>query len=55
MGYRANAGWEVGVFARNLLDSNYVQNVTVQAGNSGLVLATPSDPLTYGVSLRFRR
>ncbi|MBO9518249.1 MAG: TonB-dependent receptor [Porphyrobacter sp.] len=52
IGYRSNDGWEVAVFARNLLDANYIQNVTIQAGNSGLILATPSDPRTAGVTLR---
>ena len=55
IGYRFGDGLEVAVFARNLLDSDYLQNVTVQAGNSGLILGTPSDPRTIGVTLRFRR
>lgn len=53
LGYRFADGVEVAVFARNLLDADYVQNVTVQAGNSGLILATPSDPRTIGLTLRF--
>ncbi len=59
LGYRqedANgSGWEIAVFARNLLDANYIQNLTIQAGNSGLILGTPSDPRTVGVTLRVRR
>ncbi|MGP7794653.1 TonB-dependent receptor [Sphingomonas sp. CLY1604] len=55
VGYRFEDGLEVAVFARNLLDADYIQNVTVQAGNSGLILATPSDPRTIGVTLRFSR
>ncbi|MBB4154658.1 iron complex outermembrane receptor protein [Sphingomonas jinjuensis] len=53
IGYRFADGIEVAVFARNLLDADYTQNVTVQAGNSGLVLGTPSDPRTIGMTLRF--
>ncbi len=53
IGYRFADGMEVAVFARNLLDADYIQNVTVQAGNSGLILATPSDPRTVGLTLRF--
>jgi iron complex outermembrane receptor protein len=30
------------------------QNVTVQAGNSGLVVGTPGDPRMFGVTLRAR-
>ena len=52
IGYRLNAGVEISVFARNLFDKDYIQNVTIQAGNSGLILGTPSDPRTIGVTLR---
>lgn len=55
IGYRSNRGWELAVFARNLFDADYLQNVTIQAGNSGLILATPSDPRTVGVTFRIGR
>ncbi len=45
-------GVELGVFARNLFNANYIQNLTIQAGNSGLILGTPSDPRTLGVTFR---
>ncbi|WP_242126469.1 TonB-dependent receptor [Sphingobium sp. Sx8-8] len=51
LGYRTPR-WEVAVFARNLLNKDYMQNVTVQAGNSGLIVGTPSEPRTIGVTLR---
>jgi hypothetical protein len=35
-----------------LLDRDYMQNLTVQAGNSGLVVGTPGDPRTWGMTLR---
>ena len=54
IGYRFADGLEVAVFARNLLDADYLQNLTVQAGNSGLIVGTPSDPRTIGMTLRFR-
>ena len=44
--------WEVAVFARNLGNRDYLQNVTVQAGNSGLIVGTPSDPRLFGVTFR---
>jgi hypothetical protein len=28
------------------------QNVTVQAGNSGLIVGTPGDPRMFGITLR---
>ncbi len=55
LGYRFGDGLEVAVFARNLLDANYIQNLTIQAGNSGLILGTPSDPRVIGATLRLRR
>ncbi len=59
IGYRREnpqgKGWEIAIFARNLLDADYIQNLTIQAGNSGLILGTPSDPRTVGVTFRLRR
>ncbi len=59
LGYRrqdaSGTGWEIAIFARNLLDADYIQNLTIQAGNSGLILGTPSDPRTVGVTFRLRR
>jgi iron complex outermembrane recepter protein len=54
IGYRFSSGLEIALFARNLFDADYLQNVTVQAGNSGLILGTPSDPRVIGVTLRFQ-
>jgi iron complex outermembrane receptor protein len=44
--------WDLSVWARNLTNEHYLQNVTVQAGNSGLVAGTPGDPRMGGVTLR---
>ena len=54
IGFRAAKGWEVAVFARNIFNRDYLQNVTVQAGNSGLIVGTPSDPRMFGATLRAR-
>ena len=55
IGYRLGDGLELAVFARNLLDADYLQNLTIQAGNSGLILASPGDPRVIGATLRLRR
>jgi iron complex outermembrane receptor protein len=55
LSYRSDKGWEVAVFSRNLLGANYIQNLTIQAGNSGLILGTPSDPRTIGATFRIKR
>jgi iron complex outermembrane receptor protein len=52
--YRFADGLELIVWARNLLDADYIQNLTIQAGNSGLILGSPSEPRTIGGTLRFR-
>ncbi|NOW48516.1 iron complex outermembrane receptor protein [Novosphingobium sp. SG751A] len=52
IGYRTAKGWEVAIFSRNLFNANYLQNVTVQAGNSGLIVGTPGDPRMVGATLR---
>ena len=52
LGLRAGTGWELSVWAKNLFNRNYMQNLTVQAGNSGLIVGTPSDPREVGVAVR---
>jgi iron complex outermembrane receptor protein len=54
LGWRASKTWEAFVWARNATDARYMQNLTVQAGNSGLIVGTPGDPATYGVTVRAR-
>ncbi|WP_428334607.1 TonB-dependent receptor [Novosphingobium sp.] len=54
IGWRSAQGWELAVFARNLFKANYIQNLTIQAGNSGLILGTPSDPRVIGLTFRAR-
>ena len=54
IGYRFASGWEVDVFARNLFDKDYITALTIQTGNSGLILGQPSDPRIVGVTVRAR-
>ncbi|WP_445326711.1 TonB-dependent receptor [Sphingobium sp. AN641] len=54
IGVRAGR-FEVAVFARNLFNRNYMQNLTIQVGNSGLIVGTPSDPRTIGFTLRMQQ
>ena len=44
--------WDFSLWLRNLTNEHYLQNVTVQAGNSGLVVGTPADPRSFGATLR---
>jgi iron complex outermembrane recepter protein len=51
-GFRSSQRWELTLWSRNLFDEDYLQSVTVQAGNSGLVLALPGEPRLSGLTLR---
>jgi len=53
-GFRADAGWEAYVFVKNAFDEDYLQFVSIQTGNSGLVIGNPGDPRTAGVTVRAR-
>lgn len=52
VGFRQDGPWELLFWGRNVFDADYLQNVTVQAGNSGLVLGLPGDPASIGVTVR---
>ncbi|MES2605245.1 MAG: TonB-dependent receptor [Pseudomonadota bacterium] len=52
VGYQTDSGWSFDVFARNLFDANYITALTIQTGNSGLILGQPSDPRMWGVTVR---
>ena len=54
IGFRAAKGWEASIWVRNVADAHYLQNVTIQAGNSGLIVGTPGDGRSLGASLRAR-
>ncbi len=54
LGYRFKSGWEFDVFARNLFDTDYITALTIQTGNSGLILGQPSDPRMVGATLRLK-
>lgn len=53
-GFRADNGWEAFVWVKNALDEDYLQFVSIQSGNSGLVIGNPGDPRTMGLTLRAR-
>lgn len=52
LGFRLGGRWDLSVWVKNLFDKDHIQNLTIQAGNSGLILGTPSDPRLAGVTLR---
>lgn len=52
VGYRFRRTWQVDVFAHNLFDADYITALTIQTGNSGLILGQPGDPRLVGVTVR---
>ena len=55
VGYGFARGWQVEAFARNVFDEEYVTALTIQTGNSGLILGQAGEPRTVGVAFRFAR
>lgn len=53
-GFKADAGWDAFVLVKNAFDEEYIQNITVVSGNSGLVVATPGDARFVSFTLRAR-
>lgn len=54
IGFRAANGWDIYLWGRNLLDEEYFELLAAQPGSSGLYVGQPSDPRTYGVTLKAR-
>jgi iron complex outermembrane receptor protein len=55
VGYRFARGWQIEAFARNLFDEAYISALTIQTGNSGLILGQAGEPRTVGVAFRFAK
>lgn len=52
-GFRAPLGLTFFVWARNLLNKNYYEQLLPAAGNSGHYAGVLGDPRTYGITLRY--
>jgi iron complex outermembrane recepter protein len=55
IGYGFGRGWEVDVFARNLFNEEYITALTIQTGNSGLILGQPGEPRTVGLTFHYAK
>lgn len=53
LGYRAAEGVSFFLWARNLLDKDYFEQLLPAGGNAGHYAAVLGDPRTYGVTLRY--
>jgi iron complex outermembrane receptor protein len=52
VGFRA-AKWSGYLWARNLTDENYIEQLLVAGGNAGQYAAVLGDPKTYGLTVRY--
>lgn len=53
LGFRATDGVSLFLWARNLLDKDYFEQLLPAAGNAGHYAAVLGDPRTYGVTIRY--
>lgn len=52
IGFRSHSGTDVFIWAKNLFDRDYLDFVTIQAGNSGAIYGQPGAPRTVGLTVR---
>lgn len=52
VGFRTPNGWTLSFWARNLLNTEYLDLLSPAPGNSGLYVGQPGDPRTFGLTLR---
>lgn len=52
-GIQANDGLSVFVWARNITNTNYFEQLLPAAGNAGQYAAVLGDPVTFGITLRY--
>jgi iron complex outermembrane receptor protein len=52
-GFRTDDNWSAFLWARNLTDKDYFEQLLPGAGNAGHYAAVLGDPRTYGVTLRY--
>lgn len=52
VGFRTDDGFDVYGWVRNAFDQNYIDQLFVGPGNTGLIAGLPGDPRTWGFTLR---
>lgn len=52
-GFRVSSGVSVSVWARNILDKDYYEQLLPAGGNAGHYAGVLGDPRTYGITLRY--
>lgn len=54
LGFRAENGFNLFVWARNAFDADYFEQLQVPSGNTGLIVGNPGDPRTWGLTAQVR-
>lgn len=52
VGFRTDDGFDIYGWVRNAFDKQYIDQLFVGPGNTGLIAGLPGDPRTWGVTLR---
>src|SRR5690606_36944129 len=51
-GFRAERGIDLFLWVRNAFDQNYIDQLFVGPGNTGLITGLPGDPRTWGGTIK---
>ena len=51
-GFRTTNGFNLFLWARNVFDVDYFEQLAVPSGNTGLIVGQPGDPQTYGITIK---
>lgn len=54
VGFRTYNGIDVSLWARNVFDQDYFEQLLVAPGSTGLIAGIPGDPRTFGATLRYQ-
>jgi iron complex outermembrane recepter protein len=51
-GFRTSGGLNIFLWARNLFDVEYFEQLAIPSGNTGLIVGQPGDAKTYGLTIK---
>jgi iron complex outermembrane recepter protein len=53
-GFRSDSGFDIYAWIRNAFDADYLEQLSVGPGNTGLIVGLPGDPRTAGLTIKAR-
>jgi iron complex outermembrane recepter protein len=54
VGFRTSKSVDLFAWVRNAFDARYFEQLSIQSGNTGLIVGQPGDPRTWGGTIRLR-